>query len=89
MSDLHPDTIGRKTGQQSDIPPILVSVRQARSLLANMCRDKIWQEIKRGALGEVVGTRQKRFLYFENVKRYADNLKRAPYSQKPELKESA
>ena len=82
MSSLHNGVTGRKSDrQESRLPPILVSVRQARELLAGMNRDTFWSELVRGAFGEVLGNKQKRYLYYENVKRYADNLPRAPYSK--------
>jgi hypothetical protein len=82
MASLHPGVTGRKSDRQSDscLPPILVSVRQARALLADMSKDKLWSEITAGKLGEILGTPTKRFLYYKNVKAYADNLPRAPYS---------
>jgi len=42
-----------------------------------MCHDKFWAEAKRGAFGKAVGPKQKRFWFYENLKRYADNLKSA------------
>jgi hypothetical protein len=84
MSELHPGVTGRKIARQSDsrLPPILVSVAQARELLACMNKDKFWSELVRGAFGEVLGDKRKRYLYYEGVKRYADNLERAPYSKR-------
>jgi hypothetical protein len=83
MSSLHNGvTSSRKSDRQDRLPPILVSVRQARELLANMSKDKFWEEVKRGALGELVGSRVKRFLFYENVKAYARALPLAPYSVK-------
>ena len=94
MSELHPHTSGRKAGSTSSrsagrkassdfplVPPILVSVREACRLLG-ICRDKFWAEAKRGAFGEIVGTKQKRYLFYRNLERYAANLERAPYSSK-------
>jgi hypothetical protein len=82
MSSLHNGVTGRKSGrEESHLPPILVSVRQARELLAGMNKDKFWSELVRGAFGEVLGNKQKRYLYYANLKRYADNLPRAPYSK--------
>jgi hypothetical protein len=71
------------TGHKSDhsrLEPILVSVAQARALLADLSKDKFWAEVTAGKFGEILGTPTKRFLYYKNVKAYADNLPRAPYS---------
>jgi|SRR5271166_226045 len=83
MSSLHPGVTGRKSNrQESRLPPILVSVRQARELLADMSKDKFWEEAKRGAFGELVGNKQKRYLFFVNLERYARGLPLAPYSKR-------
>ena len=73
--------------QQSDshpTPPILVSVREARRLLGNMCAGTFWQKATRGEFGELVGNERKRYVYYAALMRYAVNLERAPYSKKSE-----
>jgi hypothetical protein len=61
--------------QSPTLPPLLVSTKQARQLLANMCPDKFWLEAKRGAFGKRFGPKQKRLWRYENIRRYAENLK--------------
>jgi hypothetical protein len=84
MPALHPGTTGRKSDQQLSTPPIIVSVRQAKALLGNMSHDRFWRLATQGAFGEIVGNKQKRYLYYVGIKSYADNLARAPYSKKIE-----
>jgi len=73
---------GKIVRDSPELTPILVSVRQARALLGEMCADTFWQKATRGDFGELVGTKRKRYVYYAGVKRYADNLARAPYSRK-------
>ncbi|MGA8698845.1 MAG: hypothetical protein WB689_34440 [Xanthobacteraceae bacterium] len=68
--------------QSAPLTPILVSTRQARELLANMCPDKFWIEAKRGKFGKRIGPPNKRYWYYENIRRYADSLAREPHSKK-------
>jgi hypothetical protein len=64
------------------LPPILVSTKQARQILGNMCADKFWQEAARGAFGKRVGPKQKRFWFYKNLEAYAAGLARQSHSQK-------
>lgn len=81
-------TASRKSDQQN-IQPILCSMRQARTLLGGMAHNRFWRLATQGAFGEIVGSKTKRYLYYAGLKRYADELERAPYSRKSELEDTA
>jgi hypothetical protein len=60
---------------QPHIEPLLVSVKEARRLLANCSNNRFWQLAKAGAF-ELVGSDHKRFVTTESLKRYVANMPR-------------
>jgi hypothetical protein len=59
---------------QTDLPPLLVSVRKARELLGGIGNNKFWQLAKRGEL-ELVGTERKRFVVVTSIESYVAKLR--------------
>jgi hypothetical protein len=55
-------------------PPLIVSTAEARRLLGNMCADRFWVEARNGAFGELLGSKRKRYVRYENLQRYIESL---------------
>ena len=58
-----------------ELEPLIVSVKEARRLLANCSNNRFWQLAKAGAF-ELVGSDHKRFVTIESLKRYVANMPR-------------
>ena len=58
-----------------NVRPILVSIRNAQAML-DVSRDTIWRLMREGVLGEVVGGPTKKYLYYDNLEKYAAGLPR-------------
>jgi hypothetical protein len=59
----------------SNLPPLLVDVKQARQMLGNMSRNKFWALAKAGAF-ELVGSERKRFVVVTSLRAFVDQLPR-------------
>jgi hypothetical protein len=58
----------------SELQPLLVSVRKARELLGGIGNNKFWQLAKLGEL-ELVGTERKRFVVVTSLEHYVAKLR--------------
>ena len=81
MHQVSPGVTGRKSGPvqstkllPSTVPPLLVSVMEARRLLG-MSKNKFWLEARAGKF-EIVGSERKRYVVFKSLQRYVDGLPR-------------
>jgi hypothetical protein len=55
-------------------PPLIVSIAEARRLLGDMCPDRFWVEARDGKFGELLGSKRKRYVRYENLQRYVESL---------------
>src|SRR6516162_5547424 len=60
--------------------PVLVSVRDARRMLANMSHNRFWELAAQGEF-EITGTRRKRQVFVRSIESYAERQPRAEYSR--------
>lgn len=56
---------------ESDLPPLLVSVKQARRLLGGIGNGLFWKLVKRGEF-ELVGTERKRWVVVASLNAYVE-----------------
>jgi len=60
--------------------PVLVSVRDARRMLANMSHNRFWELAAQGEF-EITGTKRKRQVFVRSIESYAERQPRAKYSR--------
>jgi hypothetical protein len=60
--------------------PVLVSVRDARRMLANMSHNRFWELAAQGEF-EITGTKRKRQVFVRSLEAYAERQPRAEYSR--------
>jgi hypothetical protein len=78
----HPSITGLKAGQTetpSNLPPLLVDVREARRLLGDMSKNRFWELARAGAF-ELVGSERKRFVVVASLHRFVERLPRRDQS---------
>jgi hypothetical protein len=70
------------------VQPLAVRVKVARQMLGNMGHRKFWELAAHGEF-EVIGHEKLRLVTVVSLEDYIARQPRAPYSRKPELKDSA
>jgi hypothetical protein len=60
--------------------PVLVSVRDARRMLANMSHNRFWELAAQGEF-EICGTKRKRQVFVRSLEDFAERQQRAEYSR--------
>jgi hypothetical protein len=72
----------------NEVRPLVVRVKTARLMLANMGHRKFWEEAARGEF-EIIGHERLRLVTVQSLEDYIQRQPRAVYSRKPEPKGNA